>query len=336
MPVPPSGIEHLLASPEQRARFLATDDDAQLPIIDPHHHFFDLHRNYHPWLSDQPVASFRYGDYAAIRRDFLPADYRRVAAGHLVVGSVLMEGEWDPRDPIGEMRWTEAVARESGLPDAAIAQIWLDRDDAAAVAAAYRDMAIVRSVRHKPTATSREAHHGGFAAAGSMRDPKWRDGYARLAPAGLHFDLQTPWWHLDEAAELARDFPGTMIILNHAGLPSDRGPEGLFAWRGALDRLAKQPNVVAKISGIGVPGREWTLALQAPVIEGVIGAFGAERCAFASNFPVDGLCASFETIFSVFKAATRSRPPAERLALFHDNAARWYGLSPEAHSGAGS
>ncbi len=325
-----------VAAPEQRARFLDTGDDAHLPIIDPHHHFFDLGRNHHPWLKDQILSSFRYGDYTAIRRDFLPADYRRVATGHLVVGSVLMEGEWDPRDPVGEMRWTELVAREHGAPDAAIGQIWLDRDDAADVAGAYREMPIVRSVRHKPAAVSREAHHASFAAPGSMRDRKWRGGYALLAPAGLHFDLQTPWWHLDEAAELARDFPGTTIILNHAGLPSDRSAEGLAAWQSALERLAKQPNVVAKISGIGVPGREWTLALQAPVIEGVITAFGVERCAFASNFPVDGLCASFGTIFSVFKAATRDRPPAERLALFHDNAARWYGLAPEATAGASS
>lgn len=325
-----------VASPEQRARFLDTGDDALLPIIDPHHHFFDLGRNHHPWLSDHILTNFRYGDYTAIRRDFLPADYRRVASDHLVVGSVLMEGEWDPRDPVGEMRWTSEVTGEHGAPDAAIGQIWLDRDDVAAVAGAYREMPIVRSVRHKPTAVSREAHHAGFAAPGSMRDRKWRDGYALLAPAGLHFDLQTPWWHLEEAAELARDFPDTTIILNHAGLPSDRSAEGLAAWRRALDRLARQPNVVAKISGIGVPGHEWTLALQAPVIAGVIAAFGVARCAFASNFPVDGLCADFGTIFDVFKAATADRAPTERLALFHDNAARWYGLAPAATAGTGS
>ncbi|WP_186417401.1 amidohydrolase family protein [Bosea sp. CS1GBMeth4] len=317
----------MAARHDQRARFLASGADDDLPIIDAHHHFFDLARNYHPWLSDRPVA-FRYGDYSAIRRDFMPADYRRASAGHLVVGSVLMEGEWDPRDPIGEMRWASAVAREHGLPNAAIGQIWLDRADVGEVVAAYRELPLVRSVRHKPKAVAREDHHANFAAPGSMRDRTWREGYARLAPAGLSFDLQTPWWHLDEAAELARDFPATTIILNHAGLPADRSTEGLAAWRAALDRLAREPNVVAKISGIGVPGRAWTLELQAPVIEGVISAFGVERCAFASNFPVDSLCATFATIFDVFKAATRRRPAHERLALFHDNAARWYGLAP--------
>lgn len=309
---------------ELRAQFLASGDDAVLPIVDPHHHIFDLDRNHHPWLSDAPLASFRYGDYTALRRNFLPEDYRRAASGHRIVASVLMEGEWNPADPVGEMRWVEALAAEAGMPDAAIGQIWLDRDDVVEVVEAYRAMPLVRSVRHKPAAVAREAHASRFSAPGSMRDRRWRDGFARLGGAGLHFDLQTPWWHLDEAAELAADFPETLIILNHAGLPSDRSTEGLGAWRAALGRLARQPNVVAKISGVGVPGRAWTLDLQAPVIDGVISAFGVERCAFASNFPVDGLCASFETIFSVFKAAVAARPVTERLALFHDNAARWY------------
>jgi predicted TIM-barrel fold metal-dependent hydrolase len=318
----------MVASSDQRARFLASGVDDDLPIIDAHHHFFDLARNYHPWLSDHPVA-FRYGDYSAIKRDFMPADYQRAIDGHLVVGSVLMEGEWDPRDPIGEMRWASEVAREHGLPSAAIGQIWLDRDDVGEVVAAYREMPLVRSVRHKPKAVARADHRPDFATPGSMRDRKWRDGYGLLADAGLSFDLQTPWRHLDEAAELARDFPATTIILNHAGLPADRSVEGLAAWRAALDRLAREPNVVAKISGIGVPGHAWTLEFQAPVIDGVIAAFGSERCAFASNFPVDSLCASFGTIFNVFKAAVHERSALERLALFHDNAARWYGLAAE-------
>ena len=68
-PEQPAETEQMpIASPEQRARFLETGDDALLPIIDPHHHFFDLGRNHHPWLSDHILTNFRYGDYAAIRQ----------------------------------------------------------------------------------------------------------------------------------------------------------------------------------------------------------------------------------------------------------------------------
>ena len=112
-----------------RERFLDSGDDTLLPIVDAHHHLFDLARNPHPWLQQRPLIPFRYGDYSAICRDYLPADYRAAWAAHRVVASVLMEGEWDPADPLGEPRWASEVARTQGLPSAIVGQVWLDRDD---------------------------------------------------------------------------------------------------------------------------------------------------------------------------------------------------------------
>jgi predicted TIM-barrel fold metal-dependent hydrolase len=80
------------------------------PIVDAHQHFWDLGRNDYPWLTDKPVR-FRYGDYSALRRNYLPADYFRDAAPHRIVKTVHMEAEWDPTDPVGETRWIEALAR---------------------------------------------------------------------------------------------------------------------------------------------------------------------------------------------------------------------------------
>jgi predicted TIM-barrel fold metal-dependent hydrolase len=309
-------------------RFLDSGDDALLPIVDAHHHLFDLRRNPHPWLQKRPLIPFRYGDYSAICRDYLPADYRAAWAGHRVVASVLMEGEWDARDPLGEARWASEVARVEGLPSAIVGQVWLDRDDLPDVLAGMAALPLVRSVRHKPRTVTRADHDARFATPGSMRCPRWRDGYARLAATGLMFELQAPWWHFAEARELARDFPATTIVVNHAGLPSDRSADGLREWRSALALLADEPNVRLKISGLGVPGQAWTEALQAPVINNAIATFGVDRCAFASNHPIDGLCASFDTVYWVFKAVTHARRPEDRLKLFHDNATAWYGLAP--------
>jgi predicted TIM-barrel fold metal-dependent hydrolase len=159
-----------------------------------------------------------------------------------------------------------------------------------------------------------------------MRCPRWRDGYARLEQAGLMFELQAPWWHMGEALELARDFPATTIVVNHAGLPAERDEASLAAWRQAMERLSDAPNVVVKISGLGVPGRAWTAALQQPVVDALLESFGTQRCLFASNFPVDGLVASLDDIFQSFKTLTRRLAPAQRLALFCDNACRLYRL----------
>ena len=297
-----------------------------LPVIDAHAHFWDLGENYYPWLCDPTPVPFRYGDYSAIRHTYLPADYRRDAAGFNIVGLVHVEAEHDPADPVAETRWLEALAEREGLPSACVCQAWLDRADVAEVLAAQAAFGLVRGIRHKPRAAAdpREARRGG---AGSMDDMAWRDGYSLLAGHGLSFDLQTPYWDLDAAAALAEDFPATQIIINHTGLPADRSADGLRAWREALDRAARQENVALKISGIGLPSRPWSREDNRQVVLDAIAIFGVGRCLFASNFPVDSLTGDFRTIFSGYREITKDFPDTEIAQLFHDNAARIYRLT---------
>lgn len=295
------------------------------PVVDAHQHFWDLDANYYPWLCDAPPIPFRYGDYAAIRRSYLPGDYRRDTAGFDVSATVHVEAEWNPADPTGETRWLEGLAAREGLPSAAIAQAWLDRDDVPEVLAAQAASPLVRGVRHKPRAAPDPASVVP-GAPGTMGDPRWRAGYALLETHALTFDLQTPWWHLAEAAELARDFPGTTIILNHTGLPADRSEDGLLAWRRAMTRLAAEPNVAVKISGLGQPGVPWMLESNRRIVLDTIGIFGVERCMFASNFPVDSLVGRFAVIFDGFAEAVAELSTDERRRLFHDNAVGYYRL----------
>lgn len=296
-----------------------------LKIVDAHHHFWDPQKNYHPWLCDEPMISFRYGDYSAIRKRFMPEDYFRVAKGHQIVKTVTMEGEWDPKDPVGESLWMQSVAEKFGFPHAHVAQAWLDADTIGEVLKAQSKIPLVKSVRHKPRAA---ASPGRLikGISGSMGDPKWRAGYALLEEYGFHFDLQTPWWHLGEAAELADEFPNTMIVLNHTGLPADRSETGLSGWRNAMKELANVPNVVVKISGLGLYGKPWRIEDNEPIIRDTINFFGINRCMYASNFPVDGVVADYNTIISGYKKAVADLPLRDQRKFFHDNAVRIYGL----------
>ena len=293
------------------------------PIVDAHQHFWEPARNFHPWLSGPELIPFRYGDYSALKRDYLPDDYRADAGGHRVEESVYVETEWDPSDPIGETRYASALAERLGLPNAIVAQAWLDRPDAAEVLAAQAAFPLVRSVRHKPGGPASPAEAGTRLTL--MSDPRWREGYALLESHGLHFDLQTPWWNLPEAVRLARDFPRTTLILNHTGLPSDRTPDGLAGWRRAMEDLSDVPNALVKVSGLGQRGLPWTVEANGPIVRDTIAIFGPERVMFASNFPVDGLCASLDVILSGFKTIVAGYRPADQRAMFCDNARRVYG-----------
>lgn len=307
-----------------------TDAPVLPPIVDAHMHVWDLALGRHPWLCDEMIP-FRYGDYTPIRRTYLAEDYRRDAGPLDILATVYVEAEWTREDPLGETRWVHEHAAREGFPNAVVAQAFLDAPDVADVLAGQAAFPLVRSVRHKPAAApTRGAARRG--APGSMDDPAWRDGFALLARHGLHFDLQTPWWHFDAAAELARDFPGTTIIVNHTGLPADRSAEGLAGWRAAMETLAAAPNVAVKISGIGLRGERWDAAKNAAVVRDTLAIFGTERCLFASNFPVDSLVGDLPAIFAGFGEITADLPSEARNALFRDNAARLYSI--DLHSAA--
>ncbi len=121
-------------------------------IVDAHQHFWDPQLNYHPWLRDEPPVPFRYGSYQAIRRAYLPPDYRADAAPYVVEKSVYVEAEWNPADPLGEMRYIDSVRRTHGLPSVAVAQAWLDAADAAARARAAGCVPV--RAQHPPQAAS--------------------------------------------------------------------------------------------------------------------------------------------------------------------------------------
>ncbi len=299
-----------------------------LPIIDAHQHFWDLDANYLPWLRDEPPIPFRYGDYGALKRNYMPADYRRDAEGLNLVGSVFVETEWDRRDPVGETRWVQAVARRARFPSVMVAHAALHQEDAAEILARQAGFALVRGIRHKPRAAAAPGRIEG-AAAGSMTDPAWQRGYGLLARHGLSFDLQTPWWHLPQAARLNAEFPQIPIILNHTGLPRDRSAAELEGWRAAMKVFAAAPNVAVKISGLGEPGHSWSLERNRTVIVDTIDIFGEDRCMFASNFPVDGLVGRLATIYAGFAAATKTMGSAVQAKLFAGNARRIYRIPAE-------
>ena len=213
-----------------------------------------------------------------------------------------VEAEWDPSDPLGEMNFIAELRKPENFPTVAIAQAWLDRPDCPQILEGQAKHGFVRGIRHKPRP-------------GMMDDAKWREGYARLAPLGLHFELQAPWSQLEEAARLAGDFPETTIVLNHTGLPN---VEQLGGWRGAMATLAARPNVALKISGLG------NVQHKRDVVLAALELFGPGRAMFASNFPVDSLRHTFSEIFSEFDHITRGFPETQRRALFHDNAVRIY------------
>ncbi|EKY8358660.1 amidohydrolase family protein [Salmonella enterica] len=298
------------------------------PVIDAHHHFWDPIKNDHPWLKPDVLIPFRYGDYTSIKKKYYPEDYFMDVGNINVVGTCYMETEWDPTDPCGESEFITSVAKKTGYPNAVVGQAWLHHDDTESVLKMQSAYELMRSIRHKPEGPDKPEDVGQYTTL--MSNEKWRYGYSLLAKYNLMFDLQTPWWNLHEAVKLANDFPDTMIILNHTGLPAQRSVEGLAGWHSAMAALAECENVVVKVSGIGLKGIPWSVENNLWIISEVLSMFGPDRIMFASNFPVDSLCGSFSDIFHGFMTVCEMKgySHAAQRKMFHDNCKRIYRTIP--------
>jgi predicted TIM-barrel fold metal-dependent hydrolase len=177
----------------------------------------------------------------------------------------------------------------------------------------------------------------------------FRAGFAQLASRRLTFEAWCYHRQIPDVTALARAFPETTIILNHFGGPlgvgayAGRAQDVYAEWRPLISELATCPNVVAKLGGINMEmnGFGWHERKVPPSSQELADAtrhyydftiekFGAERCMFESNFPVDKASCSYTVLWNSFKRLTSKYSTTEKAKLFHDTAARVYRLNDSA------
>ena len=180
---------------------------------------------------------------------------------------------------------------------------------------------------------------------GQLQSADFRAGAQVLASRGLAYDNVVYFPQLAELADFARAVPDLTIVSNHIGGLMRIGPyagrddEVMPTWRDGIAKLAECPNVVMKLGGVGQPryGFDWHLRdrpigseelaeAMAPLMNYCIEQFGPDRCLFESNFPPDKVSYSYNVMYNAFKRMTSGYSASERAAMFHDNAARVYGI----------
>ncbi len=286
--------------------------------IDAHHHLWDLSAVEYPWLNAQGVRRF-FGDPTPIQRDYLLAEFRRDARAfegsvHIQVGA---------SDAMAEAVWVQAVADAS--PDWPLAQVAfcdLTREQVEADLDRLQSLPSLRGVRQivgrapdedAATGTNDLLDNAGFA-----------EGLKRLAGRGLSFDLQLIPELYSAMARVLDRAPDTAIALCHAGSPHDRSPDGLRRWARVLRVLSERPQVVCKLSGLGMFDHDWTTDSIRPIVKTCLDQFGAGRCMFGSNFPVDSLSSDYATLVEAYEALV---PEDAKAAVFGGTAARFYAIT---------
>ncbi len=340
--------------------------EPELPIIDPHHHLWDLR----PMLPMFPEPRHRFietlVDAAYYTFDQLHADLQ---TGHNVIGTVFMEcGAFynaalgEDLKPVGEVEFVNGVAAQSasGLygPLRACAGIIGHANmllgegagpvlDALIEAGGTRESSRFKGIRHQgawdadPDVLGPPFH----APPELYRDATFRAGFAELGKRGLTFDAWILEPQLPDVIDLARAFPDQPICLDHCGTPlgtasyTGKLDERFDIWRAAIIELGKCPNVMVKLGGLAMHncampeqgpaagmGSEELAAMWKPYIETCIEAFGPQRAMFESNYPVDRWGATYPVLWNAFKRITAGASAEEKAALYAGNAARFYGI----------
>jgi predicted TIM-barrel fold metal-dependent hydrolase len=285
--------------------------------IDAHHHLWDLGAVRYPWLEARGVARF-FGDPTPIQRDYPIGEFRRDAAGfgasvHIQVGA---EDGW------AEARWVQGVA--DATPDWPMAQVVfcdLTASDLADRLDRFATLSTLRGVRQIVGRAPGEDAVSGTNAL--LDDPRFAAGLRMAGARELSFDLQLIPELYEGMARVLDAAPEVPVALCHAGSPHDRSAAGLSDWAARLKLLSARPQVVCKLSGLGMFDHGWTVERIRPIVETVLDQFGPERCMFGSNFPVDSLYSDYAAIVSAYEALI---PEAAQQAVFHDTAARFYRL----------
>lgn len=296
-----------------------------MPVIDAHHHFWELARFPYHWLvPDAPAA--RFGDKAAIRRDVLPPDYLAETASVDLVGSVHVQANCGAADPVDETRWLHELARTTGWPSAIVAEVDLSDPGATRLiddhAAASNRLRGVRT----PVAWDAAGRWRVANAPHRLADPAFRIAARHLAGLGLVLEMVVVPAQLSEVADLAAALPDLTIVINHFATLEPDQPGNGGQWRAGIDRIAACANVTVKVSGLWTADRTWTPSVLTPYLSHALTTLGSARLMYGSNLPVEGVnCGFDDQIASLSQILAGQGQPIIR-DLFHHTARRIYRL----------
>jgi predicted TIM-barrel fold metal-dependent hydrolase len=291
-------------------------------IVDAHHHVWrqaDL-----PWLSG-PMQPRIFGPYEPIRRDYPMTEYLADIAGLGISRSVYVQANWAKDRFEDEAAWVSSVAAETGWPHAVVAYADMTVPDVRPQLDRLARHPLVRGVRMQLHWHENPQYR--FAAGpGLALDPTIQVNVARLADYGWSFDLQVFAPQMAGAAALADACPGVTFVLQHAGMLEDLSDAGRAAWAEGMALLAARPNVAAKLSAFGTFVHRVHPELIALIVRETVALFGAGRCLFGTNFPIEKLWTDAGTLLRAHQAATAHLTPDERADIFAGTARRIYRL----------
>ena len=286
----------------------------QLPIIDAHQHLWDLTKFKLPWHKGD--------DTKPLQRSFVMSDYLEATKGLNVVKTVYMEVDVEPDQQMAEADYVTDLCKRDDNPMAAA--VVSGRPGTPGFEPYIRRLADNKYIKG-----IRQVLHGDSNPAEFCLQPKFVESIQLLGELGKSFDICVRPAEVVHAAKLVGQCPKTRFILDHCGNMSVTSTDQALRkkWEQGMQELAQKPNVICKVSGIIVTAnKDWKPDDLAQNINFTLDTFGEDRVIFAGDWPVCTLKATFAQWVNALKQIVKDRPVSFQKKLFHDNAAKFYGI----------
>lgn len=298
----------------------------QGPIIDTHHHIWVV-KNY-PWLTAPPSPKIFGESYEPLRQDYLIDDLLADFGDNQVVKSVHMQAHYLPEDPVGETRWLQSVADVHGFPHGISGHVKIAGDNVEELIIGHSAFANFRGIRDviywEPSNPAWQV----VDRPDYCLTPAFRRGINVLAQYGVRYEIQGFPNQFGYFSELIGDMPEMKFCLVHSGLLTADDDETFAKWESGLRHLVDLPNLYVKCSGVNTVN--WGAPRGFDVVSRqyntMLDMFGAERCFFGGNFPVEKLKQSYDDMIGLLKSVIADRPETEQRQFFHDTAERFYDI----------
>jgi predicted TIM-barrel fold metal-dependent hydrolase len=287
-------------------------------VVDSNVHLWDQDGNPVFWLKDRTMLRDMLGDYDSLPDTYTLADYDEATSGFDVRGVVWSDA--GAADPVAAAEWV-ASQNTAGRVIGLVALGDPTDPGFEQLATALRANVLVTSVRVRLV----PAFQPGAPAVAVDTDSRLTDALGLLAAQDLVATIEAGPSEIARVADLAHRFPRLQVVLDHFGWPDDLSDAGRRAHLALLQRLADEPNVATRIDAIGTIFRSWDTAMLQPWLQGVVEAFGAERCMLGSDLPIETLRSNFSDLYTAYDAIFDSYPEDDRRLLFGDTAQRVYG-----------
>ena len=276
--------------------------------VDTHQHFWDPSTGRYGWMT---------GPLEVLAERQTPEDLRPHLDRYDIDGTILVQA-------IGEVEETRDLLSLATMYDWILAVVgWVDLTDPGA-----GDM--IDELR-----SGRGGHHlaGIRHQVQDEPDPDWllrpdvRRGLQVLRDKGLRYELLVNPTQMPAAVQLVREMPDLAFILDHVGKPPIASGE-LEPWASLIGRLAREPNVTCKFSGMATQAdwQHWTTEDLRPYADQVLRVFGPERLMYGSDWPFCHLAATYRQQYAATRELLAELSTNEREAVMGGTAVESYGL----------